>query len=225
VYALRVRASLFGFNAPHPLTLSNDVRSHYGFEAEDVSDWTEFFTFPGQTTIDLDTTYPGILAQSWVVLSRPDYQELYRASNVVEASRASFTLAGKTTRIGLDTDENLKLFQTTSYRDTMVFAQSELLEIAEAPIVTPITGATIQLAQALLGLLKGQRLVASGKDSTTGEAITEIVQISALDGATLTVTPPLQKSYVRTAPKPEESFSLNANVAHATHGETVSEIL
>src|SRR6266702_1807737 len=26
VYALRVRASLFGFNAPHPLTLSNDVR-------------------------------------------------------------------------------------------------------------------------------------------------------------------------------------------------------
>ena len=38
VYALRLRASLFGFNAPHPLTLSNDVRSHYGFT--DGSDWT-----------------------------------------------------------------------------------------------------------------------------------------------------------------------------------------
>ncbi len=45
VYALRVRASLFGFNAPHPLTLSNDVRSHYGFT--DGSDWP--FTIAGQT--------------------------------------------------------------------------------------------------------------------------------------------------------------------------------
>jgi uncharacterized phage protein gp47/JayE len=218
VYALRVRASLFGFNAPHPLTLSNDVRSNYGFSEHDPDDWTNYFTFSGQT-IDLDTTYPGILAQSWLVLSRPDYQELYRASTVVEGSRASFTLSGKTTRIGLDTNENLNLFQTTSYRDTTVFAQSELLDIAEAPITTPITGATISLAQAPAGLVKGQCLAASGKDSTTGEATAEIVQVSALDGTELTVTPPLLKSYAR------DSFSLNANVAHATHGETVSEIL
>jgi hypothetical protein len=230
VYALRVRASLFGFNAPHPLTLSNDVRSHYGFT--DGSDWTKYFTFSGQT-IDLDTTYPGILAQSWLVLSRPDYQELYRALTVVEGSRASFTLTGKTTRIGLDTNENLNLFQTTSYRDTMVFAQSELLEIAESPyfdpkthdLLPPVSGATIPLAQAPSGLVKGQRLVASGRDSASGEAIAEIVQVSGVNGARLTVTPPLEKSYVRVAPKPEESFSLNANVAHATNGETVSEIL
>jgi hypothetical protein len=74
VYALRVRASLFGFNAPHPLTLSNDVRSHYGFT--DGSDWS--FKINDQT-IDLDTTYPGILKDSWLVLSEPNdpYQELY----------------------------------------------------------------------------------------------------------------------------------------------------
>ena len=224
VYALRVRASLFGFNAPHPLTLSNEVRRHYGFADGDGSDWTNFFTFPGKT-IDLDATYPGILVQSWLVLSQPDYQELYRALTVIEGSRASFTLSGKTTRISLDTDENLPLFQRSNYRETMVFAQSELLEIAEAPITAPVTGATIPLARAPSGLVKGQRIVASGKDSTTGEAISEIVQISAIDGKILALTPPLKKSYVRTASKPEESFSLNANVAHATHGETVSEIL
>jgi len=50
----------------------------------------------------------------------------------------------------------------------------------------------------------------------------ELVQISAIDGAKLTVSPPLKQSYVRVAPKPEESFSLNANVANATNGETVS---
>lgn len=214
VYALRVRASLFGFNAPHPLTLSNQTRSHYGFT--NSGDWS--FTHSGQT-IDLDTTYPGILAQSWLVLSRPDYQELYRASAVVEGSRASFTLAGKTTRISLDTNENLNLFQTTGYRDTTIFTQSELLEISEQPITTPISGATITLNQSPKEIVKGQWLVASGKDSVTGDAITEVVQVSVIDGATLAVTPALAKSYAR------ESFSLNANVAHATHGESVQEIL
>ena len=219
VYALRVRASLFGFNAPHPATLSDQTLAHYHLDGS--RDWD--FTINGQT-IDLDTTYPGILVGSWLVLSEPNYQELYRATSVVEASRAEFTLSGKTTRVALDTNENIPLFES-HYRDTMVFAQSELLEIAQAPVETPITGATIQLAQAPSGLVKGQRLVASGKDSITGEAITELVQISTIDGQTLTITPPLQKSFARVTPKPEESFSLNANVAHATHGETISEIL
>jgi hypothetical protein len=219
VYALRVRASLFGFNAPHPLTLSNDVRGHYGFT--DGSDWT--FTIAGQT-IDLDTTYPGILANSWLVLSEPTYQELYRATSVIEAAQAKYTLAGKTTQVAFDTNENLDLFRN-HYRETMVFGQSELLEIADAPINTPVTGATITLAQEPSGLAKGQWLIASGTDSATGESINELVQISAINGANLTVTPALKKSYIRLGSKSEESFSLNANVARATHGETVSEIV
>jgi predicted phage baseplate assembly protein len=107
----------------------------------------------------------------------------------------------------------------------MVFGQSEPLEIADAPITTPVTGATITLAQVPSGLTKEQWLIASGKDSTTGESINELVQISAINGANLTVTPAFTKSYIRSGSKPEESFSLNANVARATHGETVSEIL
>jgi len=222
VYALRLRASLFGFNAPHPATLSNDTLDHYSIsKTPPISDWT--FRINDQT-IDLDTTYPGILTNSWLVLSEPSYQELYRATSVIEASRAEFTLAGKPTRIHLDTPENLNLFES-AYRATTVFAQSELLEIAEAPITAPISGATIQLAQPPVDLVKGQWLVASGKDSATGEAVDEIVKVAAIDGATLTVTPPLKNSYVRVTAKPEEGFSINANVAHATHGETVSEIL
>ncbi len=230
VYALRVRASLFGFNAPHPKTLADDTLKHYGFDpTKTIGDWN--FSISNQI-VDLDATYPGILAQSWLVLSRTNYQELYRATTVVEASRAEFTLSGKTTRVGLDTNENLSLFQT-AYRDTMVFAQSELLEIAESPffdpgtkeLLPPVTGATIPLVKAPTGLTKGQWLAASGKDTATGKVIMELVQISAVDGANLTVSPPLEKSYVRVTPKPEESFSLNANVARATNGETVSEIL
>jgi uncharacterized phage protein gp47/JayE len=241
VYALRARASFFGCYAPHPLTLSTDVRTNYGFStSSDDSDWP--FTISGQT-IDLDTTYSALLTNSWVVLSQPgftivietdsgvtsessgSYQELYRATSVIEAAQAKYTLAGKTTRVVLDKDENLDEFEKF-YRETMVFAQSELLEIAEYPyfdstgeLLPAVTGATIPLAEAPTGLVEGQWLAASGTDSTTGEAIAEMVQVSAIDVATLTVTPALAKTYTR------DSFSLNANVAHATHGETVSEIL
>src|SRR6185436_2777077 len=148
---------------------------------------------------------PAILRGSWLVLSKPTYQELYRASTVVEAARASFTLAGKTTRIGLDTNENLDLFDDADYRDAMVFAQSEYLEIAEEPIADPITGAQVELAISSAGLIKGQRLAASGKDSVSGETISEVVTISDISAAMIIVTPALAKSYAR------ESFLLNAN--------------
>lgn len=213
-YALRQRASLFGANAPHPATLSDQTLAHYGQLPS--SDWT--FSISGQR-IDLDNTYPAILRGSWLVLSKPSYQELYRASSVTEAARASFTLAGKTTRIGLDTNENLDLFDGADYRDAMVFAQSEYLAMAEEPIADPITGAQVELAIPAAGLTKGQRLAAAGKDSTSGATISEVVTISDISGAIITVTPALAKSYAR------ESFSLNANVAAATHGESVEELL
>jgi len=213
-YALRARAGLFGFNAPNPKTLSNETLGHYSQTASD--DWP--FTISNKT-IDLDTTYPAVLEQSWLVLSKPTYQELYRASKVVEASQANFTLSGKTTRIALDTDEHLDYFDQSSYRDTLVFAQSEWLEIAEFPLTEPITGTTVKLAEVPDGIKVGQLLVVSGKDSVTGEAVQEVVSINAIGGAEITVTPPLAHSYERA------SFSFNANVAHATHGETVEEIL
>ena len=144
-YAMRQRAALFGFNAPHPKTLSDQTLKHYGLDTDSPPDWT--FTISDQT-IDLETTYPAIVVQSWLVLSKPTYQELYRASTVTEGSRAEFTISGKTTRIGLDIAEHLNLFDHGAYRDTVVFAQSELLEMDEEPIPDPVSGATIELAKA-----------------------------------------------------------------------------
>src|SRR6266496_3584920 len=40
VYALRVRASLFGFNAPHPATLSDQTLAHYHLDpTKTIGDW------------------------------------------------------------------------------------------------------------------------------------------------------------------------------------------
>ena len=186
-YALRQRAALFGFNAPHPKTLGDQTLIHYGLDPPIPC---PIGPLPSQhQTIDLDTTYPSVIAQSWLVLSKPTYQELYRVSSALEASRADFTLTGKTTRIQLDIEENLDLFDGADYRDTMVFAQSEFLEMAEVPIEDVITGATIELAKIPVGLVVNQPLAATGNDSVSGDAINEVVKISAIDGATITVTP------------------------------------
>ena len=59
VFALRLRASLFGHNASHPATLSNETLAHYGIGPN--SDWP--FAISGQT-IDLDASYSAILKGS-----------------------------------------------------------------------------------------------------------------------------------------------------------------
>jgi hypothetical protein len=218
VYALRQRAGLFGNNAPDPRLLSNSgtqlnlLTDHDG--SGNITNWKNFALNAAQ--LDLDTTYPKILIGSWIVLASPTYVELCRVNSLTNLSRADFALSMKVTRIAPDILENPAQFDL---RNTLVFAQSELLEMSAQPITDPISGATIPLAQPPTGLVKGQWLVASGKDSATGNALVEIVQILAIYSATLTVMPPLANRYAR------DSFSLNANVAHATHGETGSEIL
>jgi predicted phage baseplate assembly protein len=215
VFAFRQRAAQFGHNAPDPSLITKPGDGAVGT-------WPNFEN--NGSWIDLDAAYPKVVSGSWLALvGSLGATVLYQANSVSFPSRSEFAISGKVTRIKPDTTESLSFF---GLQDTMVFAQSELLEIAEAPIVDettgkliPITGAALPLARAPSGLVKGQWLVASGKDSATGDSIAEVVQVSAIDGATLTVTPPLLKSYAR------DSFSLNANVAHATHGETVSEIL
>ena len=86
VYALRVRASLFGFNAPHPLTLSNDVRSHYGFTARQRLD---ALRSPDRRLIST-RPIPAFLPTAGLFFPNRTYQELYRATSVIEAARAEF---------------------------------------------------------------------------------------------------------------------------------------
>ncbi len=214
VYALRTRAGLFGYNAPQPANLSKDTLAH--FSQNPTSDWP--YSLSGDS-INLDTTYPGILPDSWIVLVRPDYTELYRVKIAVESAQTGFTLASKVTHCALDTSANLSSFGGGNLRGTMVFAQSEFLDMAEQPISDPISGPTVLLAQNPGGLVKGQWLAASGKDSVTGEAISEIAAVSAISRSTVTLDPPLANSYKI------ESFAFNANVARATHGETVQDVL
>jgi hypothetical protein len=303
VYVLRQRASLFGHNAPDwdtlPATLrfgewvyvdETTVQFKPGAFAGRQSSWTDA-PLPSTTqTIWLDAVYPTVTQGSRIVLSSPDYTELYRVSNVSEESHTDFNLSAKVTRFDIS-GENIQQF---SPRNCGVYIQSEELELAESPVDEPVRGGQIVIAGEVIDPGPSRKLAASGKRAvveaigkgeplsfvrpdgtlirqlnrgerlferqaqplaggqvrwqlldenlvegfvTCGSAdvvrivagkddpvLSEIVELATLDGddpfhSRVNLREPLQNVYDR------QSFRLCANVAHATHGETVSEVL
>jgi hypothetical protein len=175
VYALRQRAALFGYNAPDWRAMPDSVKKGFlGREPKDTdTEWPDFNIFystsnpPATTdTVYLDAIYPKIVesasaARSWVVLTIPEYVEVYEVQQVADDSQSNFTLSAKTTRLKL-TGENLNEEFANRVRDTVVIAQSELLEIVERPLISPISGApseTLPLDQGVLTPVEGSQIV------------------------------------------------------------------
>jgi predicted phage baseplate assembly protein len=234
-YALRQRAALFGHNAPDWRSMPDSIKDSYveaaaereeengrgEAETEDYTDWPGF-EISSDDTIDLDAVYPRITQGSWVVLSRPNYEEVYQAETVEEASQTNFTLTAKTTRLELRGENLIEKFGE-GRRDTVVFAQSETLEIAEYPLVDPVQGDEVLLDRRVDDLAVGRTLIFSGEDVESGEPRSEpatLLEAVLEDGLTrLRLTGDLAYSYRR------DTLTIHANVAHATHGESRQEVL
>jgi hypothetical protein len=163
VYVFRLRASIFGHNAPDWRAMPDSIKKGYLNRDPTTTDtqWPNFKIL-STDTIYLDSVYPGIVQDSWVVLSIPNYEELYQVKEIEEASSSDYTLNSKTTRLKLS-GENLKEKFEDERRETVVFAESEELEIAEAPRTDFLSGNVIELGSLVLGLEKGRLLIISGK--------------------------------------------------------------
>jgi len=189
VFAFRQRAALFGHNAPDPNLIAASMTSHPSTLFTGLNGRAETWAWTGFSIqgnhIDLDNAYPKILAGSWLALKRlprnkqeRGYVELYRADNVSFPSRAQFALTGKITRIIPDTDEHLADFKLD---ETIVYAQSEQLELAAPPRTTradddpskplslavetlaPVEGTRIMLDRELPKLPQGRTVIVTGK--------------------------------------------------------------
>jgi hypothetical protein len=181
VHALRVRASAFGHNAPQKLISSkpnHDGEIELNYKPWPLDEETD--------TLFLDTTYPQILPESWIVLQRPhDPNEVMRPVTitrileVAEGSRGAYGIAGKATRLKLQEpwlaldlqDENAEA-EFAVLRGTAVFAQSELLPLAEVPIdpvEEAVGGGEIELARFYDGLKTGRWLIVSGERADVRE--------------------------------------------------------
>ncbi|HET7271776.1 MAG TPA: putative baseplate assembly protein, partial [Rubrobacter sp.] len=222
-YALRQRAALFGHNAPDWRSMPKSIKDGY-LEGKPEGTYTEWpdFDLTSNDIIYLDTVYQRITQGSWVVLSRPNYEEVYQVDTFEEASQTNFTLTAKTTRLELR-GENLVEKFAKGRRDTVVFAQSESLEIAEYPLVEPVEGDEVLLDRRVDDLAGGRTLIFSGQDAASGEPRSEsatLLEAVLEDDLTkLRLIGDLAYSYQR------DTLAIHANVAHATHGESRQEVL
>jgi hypothetical protein len=187
-FALRLRTALFGHNAPDPRVLPSSVLERYGLSVDDPPDWTFALA---STHIDLDGVHPGVREDGWVVLAKPTYRELYRAVAAVESSRRDYTLTGKTTRVTLDGNEHLDEFSGAGLRDTVVFAESEALDIAARPLEGPMPVDAITLDRHVDGLEAGRLLIVTGKAIrvTVAEARAGQLTLVGTDGSTRVLEP------------------------------------
>jgi predicted phage baseplate assembly protein len=235
VLAFRARAAIFGHNAPAYAALTPEVKAAFNHwvntlgqdEREagpvPVNQYSESFSM-----IYLDTVYPGIVPNSFVVLkdARSGATQLFQVQDAVEVSKADFTLSLKVTRLNLSVSSPDEL-GTFYIRSTTVFVQSETLPLARDPIPDPVEGATIDLEGYVDGLSAGQRIIVSGESSdNVGVNVAETAIISnvthnfGLDGfSSIILTSQLSNSYVR------PSVTIYGNVARANNGESTSEIL
>jgi hypothetical protein len=243
-FALRQRAAVFGHNAPAPILLRTANAANVAADDSPLAPFVEHpstiaiaaatIAVPAASSLDLDAVYSTITSGSFVVLAKGafnypsepaptgTYVELYVVTTVTEISRQDFGLAAKVTRLGLD-GANFDQF-AKAIRGTTVFAHSDPLQFATYPVDDAIDGDTIPLGVGADGLLAGRRLLVRGVRERDGVAVVHpavLVVAHAVDAARcrLEIAPPLPDALVRS------TVVVHGNVALASHGESVAQIL
>jgi hypothetical protein len=253
VTAFRIRASIFGHNAPAWDALPISQRYHEDIPkmAEDLFPFSsplvtafqprggglyagrshtwadktlnEYHGLEGTKRVDLDQPYQSIIKGSSVLLQDSDNYALYRVDAANELSKVDFGLSGKFTRLTLDSSNGFNLF---GIRSTTVYAQSEELNLARFPIPDVVSGPTIELDGWIDGLVEGQSLIFSGElDDMRGVRANERVVIMKVEHVFE------NEGFTRLTVSGlkhaylRDTVTINANCARATHGETVQEVL
>ncbi|CCG04026.1 hypothetical protein [Blastococcus saxobsidens] len=231
VHVLRLRAAVFGHNAPDPRLLAIPTATLHDLVDTTVTpwQWTTFGLSKGQ--LDLDQVHPQVVADGWALVRQGSAQHLARIKEVTNPSLSAFGVSSKATRISLDSDLDPSTFDR---RSLLVLAQSEELPLAADPLTTGLADEEIELlgalelapgqALAVLGPLHGARPGAPEESEVVlvDDAPDAVVVNLPVDGpptTTVRLGRPLQRSYDRVLAR------INANVAAATEGAGVGQIL
>src|SRR5271169_2162683 len=157
-YALRQRASLFGYNAMNPLLLAaRTLRTlqHAGLvTTASPPDWDFDKSGLGkESLVDLDAVYSKLVTGGWLVLIHPDantsrspagFVSLYRLNSVTSITRSDYGISAKISRVVTDTETNLPAYYCKT-RSTSILTQSEILAVAEQPLDHPLYGTFLDL--------------------------------------------------------------------------------
>lgn len=196
LFHLRDRAALFGYNAPHPLSLSSAQRNAYGYASAPrpnspstiggspgaPEDWLFTFASIPNRVIHLDNIYKGFAPGSWMVLERPlGLDQVYRIQTARDDTIAAYGISGKAMRLSLDTDRRLNTFQAT-YRGMTVYGGSIEIALTDAPLTRWIGGAMIEIDTRADDLPQGRLLMFRGKRARL-EVAAQSLTLTHEDGA------------------------------------------
>ncbi|TFH47080.1 MAG: putative baseplate assembly protein [ANME-2 cluster archaeon] len=216
-------------------------------EPWDPNGWEIWKQYPRKSyysphNVYLEQSIPNVIENSWIVLENAAGERYtpYLITDVSDMSVTGFALSAKVTGLSLvDKDNNSTLTKDSRFkvRNTTAHIQSEHQKLAEIPIEEPLEEViqeegeeirkgviSLMLDQLVLNLKVGQPLIVSGEQEDAASVIQHEVallkDIQHIGGfTTVYFEDRLQYRYVR------KTVTLNANVAHATHGETVHEVL
>ncbi len=161
------------------------------------------------SAVALDGTYDKIRTGSWVAIDRPELSvngsatgrrtvTFHHATGLVTVSMATPSgYAGKSTQLTLNPawlsdlmDPRLTraIDSTDLLRGTVVYAQTEPLDLAEEPLDTDVEGDAIELADLYDGLESGRWIIVSGErtdiPNVTGVTASELVMVSGVTQGT-----------------------------------------
>jgi len=227
VFAMRKRATLFGANAPDFKAMAKDTQTAYPAEFDPRHGWDwPVPPFDRSDELYLDQVYKEMKASDWVVVSRPSMRDVITQIKTAEETAAAwFAISGQVTAITLDSGTaGVRPAYMHDLRQMRLYIAPEKLTPADLPDTSEVQRSPIQLDGPVQGLEPGQTIIFSGSraeaDGVTGAEVALISEVTLDAGyTTLKLTHDLQHPYVR------NTVRINANIATATHGETVQELL
>ncbi|MDZ4832028.1 MAG: baseplate J/gp47 family protein, partial [Phycisphaerae bacterium] len=170
------------------------------------------------THVFLDAQYANLAAGSWIVLASREETILRRVETVDDLTHSAYDLTLKVTRLGIDSP----LAKGFSPWSANVLLKSERLALARPPRSSAVSGESIELDRRIHGFEAGRRVVIEGVLVGGGKgaesAILDRAEVTT-DATTLYLRTSLRNSYQR------GGCRVLGNVALATHGEAVHDVL
>ena len=227
VYALRVHASLFGYNAPDWNAMHDTIRNHYPNPTGD--DWTLGPEQSQLDKLDLDRVYPQIIPGSWLVVERSgEASQITQVLSVTETAASNYAISSKITRLSFKPSSITPPPTFAELRQMTVYSQSEKLTLAMVPDEAlvpdrdPDTGDSVFIPDLSNGPEAGRNVIIVGQPAdSSGLLSAEIAVLAdstiANNGTTLHFKGQLSHKYQRA------TVSIYGNIALATQGETISD--
>lgn len=229
VYALRVKASLFGQNHPGRPRYTRDEQGMITvqeFTPPTLNDlWPDMTNLDRVEKIAIDPQDEQVKPGDWAVIERPVLDlkgvvtdRTHSVHEVLDAEAISMSALGFSAKVSLlEVDEpwlneltpievRTLLASTSLLRQTVVYTRSEELELAEEPIEELICGGTEELLELdglYEGLESGRWVIVSGERDLPGTSGVRFSELAMLASVTQAVGVQLKGSDRNGEPSPD----------------------